>query len=77
MTAPRFVIPKVNLLDEAIFNKQRRNISDEFFSKKATIRKHLISVVSILNHWRNVESQHYVISDVSVIPQPYSSDQLI
>jgi len=48
MTVPRFVIPKVNLLDEAIFNKQRRDISDEFFFKKANIRKQLISIVKPL-----------------------------
>jgi hypothetical protein len=48
MTAPRFVIPKINLLDEAIFNKQRRDISSDFFYQKDTIRKHLFSVLKLL-----------------------------
>jgi hypothetical protein len=52
MTVPRFVIPKVNLLDEAIFNKQRRDISDEFFLKKTNIRKQLISIVKPLEKRR-------------------------
>jgi hypothetical protein len=52
MTVPRFVIPKVNLLAEAIFNKQRRDISDEFFLKKTNIRKQLIYIVKPLEKRR-------------------------
>jgi hypothetical protein len=44
MTVPRFVIPKVNLLDEAIFNKQRRDISDEFFLRRRTSASNLFQL---------------------------------
>ena len=59
MTAPRFVIPKINLLDEAIINKQRWDISSEFFYKKETIRKHLVSVLKPLEE-RRKSALHYI-----------------
>jgi hypothetical protein len=52
MSGTRFVIPKINLLDENVFNQQRRDISTNFFNQKATIRQRLVSILTPLKQRR-------------------------
>jgi hypothetical protein len=52
MSNTRFGIPKINLLDENVFNKQRRDISTNFFNQKATIRQRLFSILTPLRQRR-------------------------
>ncbi len=62
MNASRFIIPKINFLDETVFNQQRRDIFTNFFYLKETIRHRYVSTMKPLQQQRR-SLLHYVKRD--------------